>query len=71
MFLEANMPSVIDHLHYRLVDVSSIKELAKRWYRAAFAESPDKHGGTARWRTSWSPSRSWSTTAACCSRPSR
>ncbi len=44
MFLEANMPSVIDHLHYRLVDVSSIKELAKRWYRAAFAESPDKHG---------------------------
>ena len=30
MFLEANMPSVIDHLHYRLVDVSSIKELAKR-----------------------------------------
>jgi oligoribonuclease len=45
MFLEANMPSVIDHLHYRLVDVSSIKELAKRWYRAAFAESPEKHGG--------------------------
>ena len=39
------MPSVIDHLHYRLVDVSSIKELAKRWYRAAFAEAPDKHGG--------------------------
>lgn len=45
MFLEANMPSVINHLHYRLVDVSSIKELAKRWYRAAFTESPDKHGG--------------------------
>ena len=45
MFLEANMPSVINHLHYRLVDVSSIKELAKRWYRAAFTESPVKHGG--------------------------
>ena len=45
MFLEANMPSVINHLHYRLVDVSSIKELAKRWYRAAFSESPEKHGG--------------------------
>lgn len=45
MFLEANMPSVINHLHYRLVDVSSVKELAKRWYRAAFTESPDKHGG--------------------------
>jgi oligoribonuclease (3'-5' exoribonuclease) len=26
------MPSVIDHLHYRIVDVSSIKELCKRWY---------------------------------------
>lgn len=45
MFLEANMPLVIDHLHYRLVDVSSIKELAKRWYRKAFAEAPVKHGG--------------------------
>lgn len=44
MFLEANMPAVIDHLHYRLIDVSSIKELAKRWYRSAFAEAPEKHG---------------------------
>lgn len=45
MFLEANMPMVIDHLHYRLVDVSSIKELAKRWYRKAFEEAPVKLGG--------------------------
>ena len=45
MFLEANMPMVIDHLHYRPVDVSSIKELAKRWYRKAFEEAPVKHGG--------------------------
>ena len=45
MFLEANMLLVIDHLHYRLVDVSSIKELAKRWYRKAFEEAPVKHGG--------------------------
>ena len=45
MFLEANMPLVIDHLHYRLVDVSSIKELAKRWYRKAFEEAPVKRGG--------------------------
>ena len=45
MFLEANMPLEIDHLHYRLVDVSSIKELAKRWYRKAFEEAPVKHGG--------------------------
>ena len=45
MFLEANMPLVIDYLHYRLVDVSSIKELAKRWYGKAFEEAPVKHGG--------------------------
>lgn len=45
MFLEAYMPSVIDHLHYRVVDVSSIKELAKRWHRRAFEGAPVKHGG--------------------------
>lgn len=45
MFLEAYMPEVVDHLHYRLIDVSSVKELAKRWYPAAYYESPDKHGG--------------------------
>lgn len=45
MFLEAYMPSVIEHLHYRIVDVSSIKELAKRWYRRAFEGAPVKHGG--------------------------
>lgn len=26
------MPNLIDHLHYRIIDVSSIKELAYRWY---------------------------------------
>ena len=45
IFLEANMPEVINFLHYRIVDVSSIKELAKRWHRCAFEESPVKHGG--------------------------
>lgn len=44
-FLAVNMPEVIEHLHYRLVDVSSIKELARRWHRKAFEESPEKHGG--------------------------
>lgn len=44
-FLAVNMPEVIEHLHYRLVDVSSIKELAKRWHPKAFEESPEKHGG--------------------------
>ncbi|MDO5719412.1 MAG: oligoribonuclease [Actinomycetaceae bacterium] len=44
-FLERDMPDLIDHLHYRVVDVSSIKELAKRWYHRTFEEAPEKHGG--------------------------
>lgn len=44
-FLEKEMPQVISHLHYRLVDVSSVKELAKRWYPRAFYHAPEKHGG--------------------------
>jgi oligoribonuclease len=31
-FLKKEMPELIDHLHYRIVDVSSIKELIARWY---------------------------------------
>ncbi|MDT3767442.1 oligoribonuclease [Gleimia hominis] len=45
MFLERDMPEVIDHLHYRVVDVSSLKELAKRWFHRTFEEAPEKHGG--------------------------
>lgn len=45
MFLEVGMPRVIDHLHYRLIDVSSVKELARRWYKATYEEAPVKHGG--------------------------
>ena len=44
-FLVRDMPALIDHLHYRIVDVSSIKELAKRWYPRTFFHSPEKHGG--------------------------
>lgn len=32
IFLSAYMPEIIAHLHYRIVDVSTIKELIKRWY---------------------------------------
>lgn len=31
-FLEKEMPSLVEHLHYRMIDVSTIKELARRWY---------------------------------------
>jgi oligoribonuclease len=33
-FLAAYLPDIEDHLHYRIVDVSSVKELVKRWYPA-------------------------------------
>lgn len=44
LFLQAYMPSIVDHLHYRLVDVSSIKELARRWYPRVLACAPKKGG---------------------------
>jgi oligoribonuclease len=44
-FLAKYMPRVDQHLHYRNVDVSSIKELARRWYPRAYFQSPAKNGG--------------------------
>jgi oligoribonuclease len=43
-FLAAQMPRVEDFLHYRCVDVSTIKELARRWYPEALALAPTKQG---------------------------
>lgn len=31
-FLEKEMPAITDYLHYRMIDVSTVKELARRWY---------------------------------------
>jgi oligoribonuclease len=44
-FLALQMPELEQWLHYRMVDVSSIKELARRWYPRAYFASPDKNGG--------------------------
>ncbi|MGV1004900.1 MAG: oligoribonuclease [Candidatus Nanopelagicales bacterium] len=44
-FLSRFMPTVDEHLHYRLIDVSSIKELARRWYPRAYFNAPAKTGG--------------------------
>ena len=44
-FLERDMPGLIGHLHYRVIDVSSIKELARRWYPRVYYASPEKNGG--------------------------
>jgi oligoribonuclease len=44
-FIARDMPELDVFLHYRMVDVSSIKELARRWYPRAYFASPPKHGG--------------------------
>jgi len=44
-FLARDLPAVDAHLHYRIVDVSSIKELARRWYPRAYFHAPAKNGG--------------------------
>jgi oligoribonuclease len=44
-FLAAYLPAIEEYLHYRSVDVSTIKELAGRWYPAAAAAAPPKAGG--------------------------
>jgi len=44
-FLAIHLPEIEAHLHYRSVDVSTIKELAKRWNPAALATAPRKARG--------------------------
>ncbi|HEY0561568.1 MAG TPA: oligoribonuclease [Frankiaceae bacterium] len=44
-FLARDMPELDDYLHYRMIDVSSIKELARRWYPRAYYHAPAKAGG--------------------------
>jgi oligoribonuclease len=43
-FLARYLPAIEDHLHYRCVDVSTVKELAKRWYPSLDNERPFKVG---------------------------
>jgi oligoribonuclease len=44
-FLARDMPRLESHLHYRILDVSTVKELARRWYPRAYFASPPKTGG--------------------------
>jgi len=44
-FLDIYLPEIEEFLHYRSVDVSTIKELARRWYPDALAAVPRKEGG--------------------------
>ncbi len=43
-FIDRDMPSLSAYLHYRTIDVSSIKELARRWYPKAYFNAPAKTG---------------------------
>ncbi len=45
MFIARDMPELEQFLHYRIIDVSSIKELSRRWYPRAYFQSPTKKGG--------------------------
>lgn len=44
MFLNRYMPALDQHLHYRNIDVSSLKELARRWYPRVYFQLPKKDG---------------------------
>lgn len=44
-FISKYLPNLDERLHYRSIDVSTIKELARQWYPAAFFASPEKRGG--------------------------
>ena len=41
-FLARDMPELDGHLHYRMIDVSSVKELTRRWFPRAFYAKPEK-----------------------------
>ena len=45
MFLARYMPVLDGFLHYRSIDVSSIKELSRRWFPRAYFQAPEKAGG--------------------------
>lgn len=44
IFLQRDMPRIDSYLHYRIIDVSSIKELVRRWYPKMYFASPTKTG---------------------------
>jgi oligoribonuclease len=45
MFITKYMPNLDAHLHYRNIDVSTVKELGKRWYPKVYFQAPKKDGG--------------------------
>ena len=66
-FLARDMPTFERHVHYRSVDVSSIKELVRRWYPRVYYQAPAKAGNHRALADVQSPLRSCGTTARRCS----
>ena len=44
LFIARDLPLLDAHLHYRIIDVSSIKEIARRWFPRSYFASPKKSG---------------------------
>jgi oligoribonuclease len=44
-FLASHLPEIEEYLHYRSIDVSTIKELCRRWHPEIYKEAPEKKGG--------------------------
>jgi hypothetical protein len=65
-FLARWYPEIEDYLHYRSVDVSTLKELARRWYPEVLTNAPKKRAATARSTTFARASTSCATTARNC-----
>src|SRR5690625_1982782 len=82
-FIREYMPRLDEALHYRMIDVSTIKELARRWHPRAYFNQPavvptartatitTRALPTGRWPISSNQSASWTTTAALYSAPTR
>lgn len=45
MFINRQMPALDEYLHYRNIDVSTLKELSRRWYPRIYFNAPEKNGG--------------------------
>lgn len=68
-FIARDMTELDGYLHYRMIDVSSVKELARRWFPGCSTPSRRRASRTARSPTSASRSASWPTTGRRCSWP--
>jgi oligoribonuclease len=44
-FLATQLPEIEEFLHYRSIDVSTLKELCRRWYPEIYRSAPEKKGG--------------------------